>query len=132
MWKIISSSEMFSATVLKIEMQSISNLMFDSTVCVFNLTSLLLIRFRILNCSMSSVDKSAVSQFINMFLNSWSSYLESVIEIKLKSNDSLMRVIDESDYDDAILRNKTMFESLIWKQASSDLGLDVLQFTEWD
>jgi hypothetical protein len=39
--------------------------------------------------------------------------------------------IDESDYSDAILRNKTMFESLIWKQASSNLELDVLQFIEW-
>jgi hypothetical protein len=82
---------MFSATVLKIEMLSTSNLMFDSIVFVFNLTSLLLIRFRILNCSMSFVDRFAVQHFINMLLNSWSSYLESMIEIKLKS--SLMRII---------------------------------------
>ncbi len=85
MWKIIRSSEVFNATVLRIEMLSISNLMFNSTVFVFNLTSLL-IRFRTLNCFMSSVDNSAASQFINMSLNSWSSYLDSIVEIKLKSS----------------------------------------------
>ncbi len=70
-----------------------SNFMLDSTIFVFNLTSLLLIRFRILNCSMLSIDRSAASQFINMLLNSRSSYLESVIEMKLKSNNSLMKAI---------------------------------------
>jgi hypothetical protein len=90
MWKIISSNEMFNSTVLRIKMLSISNLMFKSIVFVFNLTSSL-IRFRILNCSISSVDKFAVSQFINMLLNSWSSYLESMIEIKLKS--SLIEIV---------------------------------------
>jgi hypothetical protein len=90
MWKVISFNEMFNATVLKIKMLSISNLMFDLIVFVFNLT-LLIIRFKVLNCSMSFIDKSAVSQFINMFLNSLSSYLEFVIDVKL--NDSLMKII---------------------------------------
>ncbi len=67
-----------------------SNLMFDPAVFVFNLTSLL-IRSRALNCSMPSVDRSAASQFTSMFLNSRSSYRESVVEVKL--NGSLMRVI---------------------------------------
>ncbi len=41
------------------------------------------------------------------------------------------RFIDENDYNDAILWNKTMFESLIWKQANNNFELDVLQFIEW-
>ncbi len=69
-----------------------SNLMLDSIVDLSNLTSLLS-RCKALNCSMSSIDLSAASQFTSMLLNSQSSYLESVVEMKLKSNDSLMRAV---------------------------------------
>jgi hypothetical protein len=41
------------------------------------------------------------------------------------------RFIDESEYVDAIIRNKIMFESLICKQTNDNFELDVLQFIEW-
>jgi hypothetical protein len=91
MWKLMISSGIFNSIDLRINVSSMSNLMLDSIVFVFRVTSLM--RCRALNCSMLSVDRSAVSQFINILLNSWSSYLESMIEIKLKSNDSLMRIV---------------------------------------
>ncbi len=90
MWKVMTSNEVFSSVNSRINVLSMLNLMFDSTVFVFNLT-LLLIRSKALNCSMFSIDRSAASQFINVLLNSRSSYRESVVEIKL--NDSLMRVV---------------------------------------
>jgi hypothetical protein len=115
MWKFISFNKVFDATVLKIEMLSISNFKFNSTVCAFNLTSLMLIRVKVLNCSMLSVDKSAVSQFINMLLNSWSSYLESMIEIKLKN--SLMKTIMMMQFFEIKRCLKAWFESkliVVW------------------
>jgi hypothetical protein len=45
--------------------------------------------------------------------------------------DKIEELIDKDNNNDAILRNKTMFEDLIWKQANSNLELDVLQFIEW-
>ncbi len=89
MWKVIISNEIFRSTNSKINVLSISNLMLDSTVFWSITTSL--IRCRALNCSMSPIDRSAASQFTSMSLNSRSSYLESVIEIKLKS--SLMKIL---------------------------------------
>ncbi len=86
------SSEIFKSTNSKINVLSMSNLIANSIVDLFNLTSLLS-RWSALNCSMFSIDRSAASQFTSMLLNSRSSYLESVIEMKLKSNDSLMRAI---------------------------------------
>ncbi len=86
----MTSSEIFKSTNSRINVLSMPNLMLDSTVFVFNLTSLL-IRSRTLNCSMSSIDRSAASQFISMSLNSRSSYRESAVEIKLKN--SLMKMM---------------------------------------
>ncbi len=93
MWKVITSSEVFRSVNSRVNVLSMPKLILDSTVFVFNLnlTSLLLIRSRALNCSMFSIDCSAASQFISMFLNSQSSYRASVVEIKL--NDSLMKII---------------------------------------
>jgi hypothetical protein len=89
MWKVMTSSEVFKSTNSRINVLSISNLILDSIVFWFSATSL--IRCRTLNCSMLSIDRSAVSQFTSMLLNSQSLYRESVVEIKL--NDSLMRIV---------------------------------------
>jgi hypothetical protein len=84
------SIEIFNSTNSKVNLLSMSNFIANSIVDLFNLTSLLS-RWSALNCSMFSIDRSAASQFISMFLNFRSSYRESVVEIKL--NDSLMKIV---------------------------------------
>jgi hypothetical protein len=88
-WKVIISSEIFNSANSKINLLSMSNFMLDSIVFWFSTTSL--IRCRTLNCSISSIDRSAASQFIKMSSNSRSSYRELVVKIKLKN--LLMKMI---------------------------------------
>jgi hypothetical protein len=92
MWKINYFNEIFSSIVFMIEMLSMSNWIFDSTVDWFNLIESFNL-CRTVNCSISAMNLFAASQFINMSLNSRSSYLDSMIEIKMKSNDSLMKAL---------------------------------------
>ncbi len=67
-------------------------LLATSTVNWFNLIELFSL-CKVVNWSISAVDRFAASQFINMLLNSRSSYLDSMIETKMKSNDSLMKIL---------------------------------------
>jgi hypothetical protein len=117
---------MFSSIVLMIKMLSMSNWIFDSTIDLFNwIESFNLCRT--VNCSISTVDRFAASQFISMSLNSRSSYLDSMIEIKVKSNDSLMKKLmmffEMSRCSNVLFANELMINSM-FRNSSNDVKIN--------
>ncbi len=112
---------MFSSIVLMIEMLSMSNWIFDLIVDCSNLIELFSL-CRTVNWLISAVDRLAISQSINMLLNSRSSYLDSMIEIKVKSKDSLMRALvvffEISRCSNVLFASKLMMNSMFCNLSS--------------
>jgi hypothetical protein len=111
----------FSSIVLMIEMLSMSNWIFDLIVDCSNLIELFSL-CRTVNWLISAVDRLAISQSINMLLNSRSSYLDSMIEIKVKSKDSLMRALvvffEISRCSNVLFASKLMMNSMFCNLSS--------------
>jgi hypothetical protein len=77
MWKVITSTEMFRSSMSIERISSVSNVK-EVILFLFKISVVLLIRCRIVNCSMFSDEKVVASWSINMSLNSRSSYLDAV------------------------------------------------------
>jgi hypothetical protein len=77
MWNMITSTEMFKFTMSIKKISSMSNLK-KVILFLFKINVVSLIRCRVVNCSMSSDEKSAASWSINMFLNLRSSYFDAM------------------------------------------------------
>jgi hypothetical protein len=74
-WNLIMSTEMFKFIVSMNKISSISNL---KKTLLFLFKMILLIRCKVVNCSMFFKNKFVTSWSINIFLNSRSSYLDAI------------------------------------------------------
>jgi membrane-associated HD superfamily phosphohydrolase len=82
MWNVITSTEMFKFIVSIKRISSMSNLK-EMILFLFKINVVLLILCKVVNCSISSDEKSVASWSINIFLNSGLSYLDAVKTLKM-------------------------------------------------